>query len=190
MPFRAGQCISVGLHKSGVNREYSLYSGEQEPYLDLLIRAVEGGSVSPLLQKAAPGTVLDIQGPYSEFVLKDPLNRAKKYLFVATGTGVSPFHSFVKSHPHLDYRLIHGVRNRSECYDAGDYEQQRYTACLSRERADGAFQGRVTDYLLANPAAPGTVCYLCGNRKMIEEVFDILRSQGIGSDDIFTEVFF
>ncbi|MCX7848319.1 MAG: hypothetical protein N2595_09865 [bacterium] len=39
----AGQCVTLGLHGSGINREYSLYSGEQDDYFEFLIREVEGG---------------------------------------------------------------------------------------------------------------------------------------------------
>ena len=45
-PIRAGQCFSVGPKGLGVNREYSMYSGAEAPYLDFLIRGVERGVVS------------------------------------------------------------------------------------------------------------------------------------------------
>ena len=47
--FRAGQCVNLGLPNSGINREYSTYSGEQEPELAFLVREVEDGDVSPQL---------------------------------------------------------------------------------------------------------------------------------------------
>ena len=37
---------------------------------------------------------------------------------------------------------------------------------------------------------PGTLCYLCGNSEMIFEAFDILKSGGIPSTDLFAEVYF
>lgn len=185
----AGQCFNVGSGDIGINREYSMYSSADAPYIDFLIREVEGGLVSPLLAKLKAGDVVEVSGPYGEFCLNQKMSAQRKYLFVATGTGIAPFHSFVKTYPELDYTLLHGVRHCSEQYDRGDYAESRYVGCVS-QGADGLPGIRVTDYLRQHPVSPQTVCYLCGNRNMIIEVFDILRAQGVSGDQIVTEVFF
>lgn len=186
---KAGQCFNVGSGNIGVNREYSMYSGAEDPYIDFLIREVEGGMVSPLLGKLKVGNVVEISGPYGEFCLNKAVLPQQKYLFVATGTGVAPFHSFVKTYPGLDYSLLHGVRHPSEQYDRADYAEGRYVACVS-QGVVGRQGMRVTEYLRQHPVSPGTVCYLCGNRNMIIEIFEILREQGVSGDHIVTEVFF
>jgi Na+-transporting NADH:ubiquinone oxidoreductase subunit NqrF len=53
-----------------------------------------------------------------------------------------------------------------------------------------AYAGRVTAYLRERPTPAGALHYLCGNRNMINEVYDILRDQGVSSSHIVTEVFF
>lgn len=186
---RAGQCFNVGCGDIGINREYSMYSGAEDPYLDFLVREVEGGLVSPLLGKLEKGGMVEISGPYGEFCLDGAAAEGEKFLFIATGTGIAPFHSFVKTWPGLDYTLLHGVRNASEQYDRADYAEGRYVPCVSQP-ADGQPAMRVTGYLRNHPVAPGTICYLCGNRNMIIEVFEILREQGVSGDQIVTEVFF
>lgn len=186
---RAGQCFNVGYGDIGINREYSMYSGAHEPYLDFLIRKVEGGLVSPLLCGLKVGDTVEISGPYGEFCLMGEALQRRKYLFVASGTGIAPFHSFIRTYPDLNYLLLHGVRNLSECYDQADYAENRYVSCISRPES-GEQPMRVTDCLRARPVSSETVCYLCGNRQMIIEVFDILREQGVSGDNIFTEVFF
>lgn len=189
MKFKPGQCVSIGLHKSGVNREYSIYSGTNDPFLEVLIREVQGGSVSPALHRSSPGTVLDLLGPYSEFVLRAPEDKSRKYLFIGTGTGIAPYRAFTRSFD-LDYKVLHGVSYADERYDHEEYGPGRYLACVSREKVDGCYHGRVTEYLRSESLDPNLHCYLCGNRNMIDEVYDILRSKGIPSTNIITEVFF
>jgi ferredoxin-NADP reductase len=150
---------------------------------------VEGGLVSPLLGKLERGGIVEISGPYGEFCLDVAGADRKKFLFIATGTGIAPFHSFVKTLPALDYTLLHGVRDSSEQYDRADYAKWRYVPCVSQP-SDGQPSMRVTDYLRNHPVASGTFCYLCGNRSMIIEAFEILRGQGVSGDQITTEVFF
>lgn len=187
--FIPGQCVNIGCVGSGINREYSTYSGVNDPYLEFLIKEVKGGAVSPKLKRLQEGDEVEMEGPYGLFIIKNPEDRSKKYLFIGTGTGIAPFHSFIKSYPHLDYKILHGIRYAREQYDREDYEPGRYIACVSREKG-GDFQGRVTDYLKQNPVDPGTTFYLCGNRLMISDVYDILRKQGVSGSNIFTEVFF
>jgi len=187
--FQAGQCVNLGFPGAGVNREYSTYSGESDPYLDFLIKEVQGGIVSVQLKSLKPGDRVEIHGCYGDFRIKTPEFDGRPYLFIATGTGIAPFHSFVRSYPGLNYRVVHGVRFARERYDRRDYAADRYVSCVSREDG-GDFRGRVTDYLGKNPAAKDALCYLCGNRAMISEAYALLRSQGVPSDNLFSEAFF
>ena len=90
--FIAGQCVNLGLPNSGINREYSTYSGEQEKKLEFLIREVEGGDVSTALRKLKTGDKIEIDGAYGLFTLPKSEPEKKSYVFIATGTGIAPFH--------------------------------------------------------------------------------------------------
>lgn len=187
--FIPGQCVNIGLVGGAVNREYSTYSSEKEDkYLEFLIKKVDGGLVSVGISKLKPGGRVTLDGAYGRFVLQAPKAK-QKYMFIASGTGIAPFHSFAKSYPGLDYQIIHGIRTIDEQYDKKDYDKKRYVACVSREKG-GDFSGRVTDYLNKLKISPDTVYYLCGNNGMINDVYDILRERGVNGSNIFTEVFF
>jgi ferredoxin--NADP+ reductase len=188
-PILAGQCFNVGIPGGSINREYSMYSDANGDYLDFLIKVVEGGSLAPKLQKLKVGDLVEIDGPYGQFYLYDPLDNSKKYTFLATGTGVAPFHSFVSTYPSLNYRLIHGVRYPNEQYDFKDYAIGSYIPCISKNNL-GSKSMRLTEFLIENPPSSDEIVYLCGNRNMIVESFEILRNQGIPGDNLFTEVFF
>jgi len=189
VPAVAGQCATVGAAGSGLNREYSLYSGDDDPYFEFLVKEVDGGRVSCALKKCRPGDTVELDGPYGKFVLEAPMDKTRKYLFMATGVGIAPFRGFVGSYPGIDYLLLHGVRYLAERYEMDFYRPGSYISCVSREQG-GDFSGRVTDYLRLHQVDPERYCYLCGNSAMVREAYEILREQGVESDRLFTEVFF
>jgi ferredoxin--NADP+ reductase len=188
MPFRAGQHITLGIPGNNQVREYSIYSTEQDSALEVLIKEVDTGTVSKQLRKLIPGELLEVDGPFGYFTL-DEKRLHKEYLFIGTGTGIAPFHSFVGSYPDLNYTLLHGVRYGNEGYEKSHYPKNRYILCTSRDE-QGDFHGRVTDYLKQKELNPDTMVYLCGNCDMIYDVYDLLTSRGFPSGNIKTEVYF
>jgi ferredoxin--NADP+ reductase/benzoate/toluate 1,2-dioxygenase reductase subunit len=189
VPFSPGQYITVGVKGDVDMREYSIYSPEKADFFEILVKEVEGGFVSRRLRKLSPNDPVSFEGPFGFFTIEPEWRRTRKFLFVATGTGISPFHSFVQTYPDLDYRLLHGVRYASELYEHDAYHPDRVTSCVSRED-EGDYRGRVTDWLRRNPVPEDTLCYLCGNCDMIYEAFDILTEQGLPPDNLFAEVYF
>ena len=187
--FQTGQFITLGLNGKLDRREYSVYSGEHDAFLEVLVREVEGGKVSGKLKLLKSGDVLNIDGPFGFFKFSPGTFRVPKFLFIATGTGISPFHSFVRTHPELDYHLIHGVRYAEEAYDHQDFKVGRTVLCTSGD-SKGTFFGRVTDYLYEQRIENDTNCFLCGNSEMIYEVFDMLTGKGIPVSNIYSEVYF
>lgn len=186
--FIPGQCVNIGLVGSAVNREYSTYSGKNDTNLDFLIRKVTGGMVSIGLSKLESGEYVTLDGAYGKFIIENP-NKKQKFMFIGTGSGIAPFHSFIKSYPKIDYLILHGIRFQGEQYDKSDYKKGRYIACVSKGTG-GDFSGRVTDYLKKIPLSLDTLYYLCGNRAMINDAYDTLREKRINGSNIFTEVFF
>ena len=186
-PIKSGQCFNVGIPGMDINREYSMYSACDASYLEFLIRVIDDGLVSSHLQKLRVGDVVEVDGPYGEFCIA-PDKLHSKFVFIGSGTGIAPFHSFVKTYPNLNYTIIHGIRYVNEAYDSGDYQVGKYIACISQN--DNGVSMRVTDYLQSNPIAKDSIVYLCGNRNMIVDAVQILLDQGISGDQIISEVFF
>jgi ferredoxin/flavodoxin---NADP+ reductase len=187
--FKSGQRIIVGLKGNLDLREYSIYSGENDKYLEILVREVLRGNVSPRLKNCKPGDLLQVNGPFGSFGIESFDRFSRKLVFIATGTGISPFHSFVKSYPGMDYTLIHGVRFKTEAYEHKEYDSGRYLLCTSKETNEGR-KGRVTKFLPGYPLNSDMLFYLCGNNSMIYEVYHILRNKGIPDENIFMEVYF
>jgi ferredoxin/flavodoxin---NADP+ reductase len=123
--FQTGQFVILKIPGSAEKREYSVYSGENDDFLEVLVREIEGGKVSGRLKKLKPGTEIEVEGPFGFFKFDPEKFASQKFLFVATGTGISPFHSFVRTFPELDYQLVHGVRLKEEAYEHADYQKEK-----------------------------------------------------------------
>ena len=178
LQFQTGQFIVLNLNGKAEQREYSVYSGEHDNFLEVLVREVEGGKISGKLKQLKSGDEINVDGPFGFFKFNPESFKSGKFLFIASGAGISPFHSFVKSHSDLNYKLIHGVRYAEEAYEHKDYGKEQVVLCTSASE-NGDFRGRVTDYLFTQKIEPDTHCFLCGNSEMIYEVFDILTGKGV-----------
>lgn len=187
--FRAGQHISLGIKGDYQSREYSIYSSENDANLEVLVKEVENGYFTPKLHKLKAGDIVEVHGPFGNFGLKPEDAATGKYVFIASGTGIAPFRSMVRTYPTLDYQLFHGVRYSVEAYDRQEYAPERYVLCTSRD-PKGTYQGRVTGYLQGCTFAPETQFYLCGNSDMIFDALDILKEKGFEREHIHCEVYF
>ncbi len=185
--FEPGQYVRIGVEGDSEIRDYSIYSGNNKPYLEVLLRRVEDGLVSKQLYNLKVGDKVMVGGPYGHFKLLENIHD-KPLLFIATGTGISPYRSFVESFPNLNYKLIHGTSYLNEGYEKEIYGDNYYH-CVSRE--EGAdFYGRVTDYIKEISFSDDTNAFLCGNCDMIYDVFDLLQERGLPTGQIHTEVYF
>ena len=185
---RAGQCFNVGIPGVGINREYSMCSSPNDSHLDFYIRAVPDGRLSQRLQKMQAGNEIEIDGPDGEFCI-DNISLDKKFTFIATGTGIAPFLSFIRTYPDINCEIIHGVRYPFEIFPDLSH-LLNYKKCISVNDFGSDQNMRVTDYLNQFPRATHETIYLCGNRKMIIDTVELLLDQGVNGDKIISEVFF
>ena len=187
--FDAGRHISLRIHGNHSSREYSIYSGANDDHLEVLVKEVQNGQFTPRLRKLKAGDLLEIHGPFGKFGIDRKAAETGKFVFVASGTGIAPFRSMIRTFPDLDYTLIHGVREAKDAYDRDEYAPDRYVLCTSRD-SKGDYQGRLTGYLQQCRFARETRFYLCGNSNMIFDALDILKKKGFDRDQIHCEVYF
>ncbi len=187
--FEAGQYVILRDpgHKQG--REYSIYSGTAEKHLDFLVREIPSGVFSGYLRNLTPGYELDVEGPRGFFIPDERAFLGFSSFFIATGTGISPFHSYIKSYPDLNYKVLHGVRYAAESYGKEAFKAENHIICSSLD-SDADYIGRVTGYLKKSNIDKNAVYYLCGNAGMIDDVSTILEHSGIKAEKIRSEVYF
>ncbi len=107
--------------KTDVRRAYSIASPAYfQDYIELCIKKVEGGEMTPILAELKPGDTFQGAGPYGKFILSRDLD--SDVVIVATGTGIAPFRAMIeeifygeyKGKYHHDVYLFFGVRYENE----------------------------------------------------------------------------
>ena len=186
LEFKAGELISLhGEHESDA-RDYTIASGTSDPELWILYRMVEHGTLTPQLRRLKVGDRVEAAGPYGTFTLRDP---GRPVWFIATGTGIAPCVSFVRTHPDLDLTVLHGVRREEDLFYRELLSPYGYHPCVSGEAVDG-FQGRVGERLRELTPPEDADLYLCGANEMIYEISDQLRERGTDPSRIFHEPYY
>jgi ferredoxin--NADP+ reductase len=187
--FLPGQVIGIGLSKEGPRRLYSLCSGATDENIHILYNVVDEGYLTPRLSGLKPGDTLWITGPRGEFLYQDGPG-----IWIATGTGIAPFYSMLRSGQFHNKLMIHGERHPDRFYFQDEFSGvfgNKYIRCCSREPAKGLFHGRVTDYLaLADDLPVNSTYSLCGSAEMVVEVRDLLIGKGVRFDRIVSEIYF
>lgn len=189
LKFIAGQHINISIVGEYLSREYSIYNAEDSEILEILVKEVEGGYFSPKIKFLKIGDSVKVNGPFGRFRLDLKKSKSHKFYFIASGTGIAPLHSIIKSYPFIDYHVIHGVRYVNEAYEYQEYEKSRYSLCTSRDNK-GNFNGRLTEYIKQISFETNSCFYICGNSDMIFEAKEILKNKGFSNDDINVEVYF
>ena len=190
--FRPGQYISLDFYVNGekATRAYSIASSpHHNSRFDLCLNIVLGGHVSPSVFDLKPGDQIRFRGPFGRFVLREPLDPVSA--FIATGTGIAPLRSMVQymfQKPcSSEVWLIFGVREEADILYREEFEalaQQHpnfyFIPTLSRPGAHwtghtGYVQQQVDRYLRGKQ---GFHAYICGLKKMVNDVRHQLRSLG------------
>ncbi|MFH1919451.1 MAG: FAD-binding oxidoreductase [Planctomycetota bacterium] len=189
--FQPGNCFAIS-DSNGVSRPYSASSDNTEPYLRFVIRRMPGGAVSEWLATRVPGDEIELSSPFGWFRPGYGDEPGDPSVLIATGTGIAPFLSALRSFPDLKPAIcLYGVRSLADAVGL-DYLRDRcpFRLCVSREEAPPHHHGRVTDLLSEIPRRKRTNYYLCGLDAMVREVGQWLERRGVHYTRIHREVFF
>lgn len=186
--FSAGQVLGIALNHEDEPRLYSIASGEKDIDVEILFNVKPEGELTPKLSGLKSGDTIFITLPFGSF--HDNGNPA---FYIATGTGIAPFRSFIRSHKNHEITLIHGSRVPENFYFGNELSSSgiNYIQCLSKGESADVYNGRVTDYLKSIENLPSdSDYYLCGNAEMVIECRDYLLEQNIPFGNIIAEIYF
>jgi ferredoxin--NADP+ reductase len=191
LPFTPGDCLALFAADGRVSRPYSIASGTDEEVIRFVIRQMPGGEVTPFLAARQPGEAVRVSPPFGWF--RPGQHAAKRpCVMLATGTGIAPFLSALRSDPALEpAALLYGVRQVSDLIDA-EWLVERTGAriAISRDKSDVYFHGRITALLEQTTLPADADYYLCGLDAMIDEVTIWLEARSIDISRIHRECFF
>lgn len=188
--FIAGQVVGICLVRGEEPRLYSIASGNRDDMISLLYNIKPDGEISPSLAELKAGDTLYVSAPFGSFY-----GTAEPAVFIASGTGVAPFASMLRSGLKKDKLLIHGGRTLDSFYFRKEMEaslgEENYVRCCSQEKGEGVYEGRLTAYLREQDELPqDRKYYLCGLAEMVVESRDILIDKGIPFENIIAEIYF
>ncbi len=190
LEFAPGNCVAL-FNDARESRPYSIAAGNREDVLRFLIRRLPGGTVSNWLATRKPGDEVRVSGPFGWF-RPGQSEPGERSVFIATGTGIAPFLSYLRSFPdRTPEACFYGVRNEVDAFAIDELQRCRqFRLAVSREHANGYFRGRVTGLLEQVPIASDIHYYLCGLDAMIDETGRRLEDVGVAFAKIHREVFF
>lgn len=200
--FKAGQFVRVALDVDGerVGRPYSLVNAPHEPLLEIYFNVVESGPLSPRLAQLNPGDRLWLTDKANGFLVLEEVPAARHLWLLATGTGIGPFLSMLKTEEpwqRFDKVILgHSVQRASElayrdtieaaCAAQGD--QFQYVQLVTREQVPGALGLRIPASIESGALENQTgvtlspECshvLLCGNSAMITDVTETLAKRAM-----------
>ncbi len=187
--FTAGQVIGISGTETEEARLYSIASGELDEEVDILYNINPEGKLTPWMAQLNTADNLWVSEPFGSFT-----GSGEPAWWIASGTGIAPFISMLRTGLHKNKKLLHGGRNLNSFYFNEMLEpvlQDNYIKCCSRENGDGIYHGRITQYLREHSSLPlDQKYYLCGSAEMVVDARDILIEKGIPFDNIVSEIYF
>ena len=202
--FEPGHAVMVGAHGQSERRPYSIACSPEQAAetqrLELLITLESSGSLGANLALAAPGTLVDVEGPIGLFTMPQ-VPAEGRLLFVAGGTGIAPLRSMLdhtrRRQSGLRISLLYSARRADEF--AFIDELQRHAAegrlelhqTVTRDESSAwsGRRGRIGrshfEAVLHDPEA--TFCVVCGPEALVNESVGTLGALGVPEAQIRTE---
>ena len=200
--FIPGQFVRVALDIDGerVARPYSMVGNPGDELLEIYFNIVPEGPLSPRLAELEVDEEIYISDRANGFLTVDEVPECKHLWMLATGTGVGPFLSILKSDKTWQrfekIVLGYSVRDLSELSyreQISDIEGRHagqfiFVPFVTREQVAGAIQQRVPLSIENGSLEKRTGCIIneddshimmCGNSAMISSVTECLEKRGL-----------
>lgn len=201
--FTAGQAVIVGLHEAIVRKPYSIASSPRETAtsdtIELLAQVDEADPLDPHLERVLPGTLVDVDGPFGDFRLPDPIV-AREMLFIAGGTGIAPLRSMLGEAldpPRVErITLIYSARSPEELAYREELETRAragglnlyVTVTRAGDSSWTGLRGRIDERLIGRTlTTPHTHCLICGPPGFVTDATVLLRRAGVPESLIVSE---
>ena len=200
MDFKAGQFINISFEENEQRfmKPYSIASNpKSDRKIELCIKLVEGGKLTPVLFEKEIGFKMKVRGPLGLFTL-DHAEEKDKVVFIGAGTGISPLRSMIK---HMfkegtdkEVLLILGIRYENEILFEEEFDKLeeenpnfKFIKVISKptDKWDGR-TGHVQDNMeMIDPI--NSQFYVCGLELMIQGVREKLEEMGVTKEQVHFE---
>lgn len=170
------------------SRCFSMQSSPDEELIKITF-AAKGKFTERMALELAAGKVIHVKLPYGDLFQGE--QEGKKSVFVAGGTGITPFLSLFTSRAFAAYpepRLYLGVRDLSHHLYAADLEKARTVnpsfgfTLLNEEK-----EGRLDIRNILKENGPAAVYFISGPPVMIKNFKNSLAADGVPAENIRTD---
>lgn len=204
--FQAGQFINIFMNINGVltSRPYSISSSpKQLGYVEITIAKTKNGFAADyMLNEAKVGDVFEANGP-SGGLTYNPVFHKKNSVFLAGGSGVTPFVSMARELAQMgsdrSVYMIFGARNEKVAIFHKELEHLasvnphfHYNLVISDDVAAIKYKKGFIDSNLIKSIVPDVndcTYYMCGPSIMTDFCYTALKELGIPDRRIVREVF-
>lgn len=194
--FLEGQYLDV--IQNDIRRSYSIASAASKAEITLLIKRFENGKMSDYwFNQAKENDLLRIEGPKGTFFLRE---HSKPLLFLATGTGIAPIMSILKS---LDENPGYNQQNSITVYWGNRHPEEfvwqpefkkisvEFIKVCSKPTQDWIEEkGYVQNIAIKKqPDLVGCAVYACGSNVMIQEARQQFIEAGLAENQFYSDAF-
>lgn len=195
--------------EESLRRSYSICSGINDPQLQVAVKRVDGGVFSNFVNEALKaGDAIEVAPPQGSFFVPLDPEAERNYLFIASGSGITPVVSNIKSileaEPKARVTLLYGNQRTNTIMfrETLGFLKNRYLTrfrwvnILSREdQGADILNGRLNNRKGAElnrrliDLQSYDEYFICGPESMISEVSRGLRGVGVAEENIHYELF-
>lgn len=211
--FKPGQFVLVQfkLFEENLLRSYSITSLPGDDVLTITVKKITDGCISSHIHDNLKlGDCLNISAPRGLFHNhKIESQKAQKHIYFASGSGITPIFSMIKSiislEPDSQVKLFYGNKKVSDAIffeqlnDLKDlhlsrleilhfFSRQKRYLDLFNGRIDGDHVKKLIEKNLISPQTPANY-YICGPDTMVEDIKAVLCEAGVEGTHIFSEAF-
>lgn len=204
--YAPGQFITVHFEHQGkmLRRSYSIANPPRgDNRIEFAASYVKSGPGTEYLFNLPLGATVQVTGPFGRLTLKE--DNPKRYILVATSTGITPYRSMIPvlkkrldADPNLSVVVLEGVQKHQDLLYAQEFldwaaqsPRVLFRAFLSREQDHTHAHirhGYVQQGFAELDLNLDQDCiYLCGNPAMIDSAFSLLKDQGFTTQQIIRE---
>ena len=211
--YQAGQYLTIKINMDGesLRRAFSLSSSPLiDDRLSVTIKRVADGRVSNFLRDTLQvGDVLEVMPPMGNFSFTPNSDRARHYVLIGAGSGITPLMSILKTvlagEPRSRVSLWYGNRNRAsivfreELIELGKTYRERLHVHHSLSQPDEDWKGATGRLdkdqvyeLLGELFMGGELrkqYFLCGPQGLIDGAQRALDLHGVNPPDVFREYY-
>ena len=188
---------------AGISRAYSLASCPScHDKIELMIRKVPNGACTAwVFRKLKVGDKVSFSGPFGDFQMT---NTDKEMIWVAGGSGMSPFISMLKymiqNNIKRKVRYFFGAVTKADLFLVDQLKQWEkehdwftFIPALSAPTAEDKWKGEtglITEVLDRHVKDfEGMEAYLCGSPGMLRACLKVLEDKGLTEDQIYYDEF-